>query len=65
MFPPWSWQSSKDAIVSGGAAETAGRVDPGARLEVLEGAGHIGFLTHASEVVRRVRRHLHEVRAAV
>ncbi len=38
---------------------------PGARFETIEGAGHIGFLTHRAEVVRSVRRHLRQVEAAV
>jgi pimeloyl-ACP methyl ester carboxylesterase len=56
---------SKDAIVSASRQKLLAESIPGARLEVVEGAGHIGFLTHASEVVRQVRRHLHEVNAAV
>lgn len=36
----------------------------GAQFEVIENAGHIGFLTHTTEVVRNVRRHLRKVKAA-
>src|SRR5208283_1357628 len=49
--------ASKDAIVSVSRQKLL--------AESIPGAGHIGFLTHASEVVRQVRRHLHEVNAAV
>ena len=56
---------SKDAIVPASRQRLLAQAIPGARLEVIEGAGHIGFLTHASEVVRQVRRHLQEVNAAV
>jgi 3-oxoadipate enol-lactonase len=37
----------------------------GAQFEVIENAGHIGFLTHTTEVVRNVRRHLRRVKAAL
>ncbi len=57
--------ASKDAIVSASRQRLLAELIPGARLEVVEGAGHIGFLTHATEVVRQVRRHLHKVNAAV
>jgi len=33
----------------------------GAQLTTLDGAGHIGFLTHRAEVARQVRRFLREV----
>jgi 3-oxoadipate enol-lactonase len=36
----------------------------GAQFEVIENAGHIGFLTHTADVVRNVRRHLRRVKAA-
>src|SRR3954469_6767259 len=35
----------------------------GARFESIDGAGHIGFLTHRAEIVRQVRRHLSRVKA--
>jgi pimeloyl-ACP methyl ester carboxylesterase len=35
---------------------------PGARFEPVEGAGHVGFLTHRREVARAVTRHLRQVR---
>lgn len=56
---------SKDVIVPAPRQKLLAQSIPSARLELVEGAGHIGFLTHASEVVRHVRRHLHEVKTAV
>jgi pimeloyl-ACP methyl ester carboxylesterase len=56
---------SKDVIVPVSRQKLLAQSIPSARLELVEGAGHIGFLTHASEVVRHVRRHLHQVKAAV
>lgn len=35
---------------------------PGARFERLEGAGHVGFLTHRSGVIRQVRQHLNRLK---
>ncbi len=57
--------ASKDAIVPASRQKRLAKSIPGAHLEILEGAGHIGFLTHASDVARRVRRHLHEVNTPV
>ncbi len=37
----------------------------GARFRAIEDAGHVGFLTHRSQVVRAVRRHLGRVAARV
>jgi len=37
----------------------------GSRFEVIENAGHVGFVTHRAQVVRDVRRHLRGVKAAV
>jgi len=34
----------------------------GARFEALEGAGHVGFLTHRAEIIRQVRGFLGQVR---
>jgi len=36
-----------------------------ARFATIDKAGHVGFLTHRSEIVRRVRRHLKGVQATV
>ena len=49
---------SKDAIVPAARQKLLAQSIPGARLEVLEGAGHIGFLTHRREIARQVQRHL-------
>ncbi len=46
---------SKDVIVPPSRQERLARSIPGARFELLEGAGHIGFLTHRSEALRHVR----------
>jgi pimeloyl-ACP methyl ester carboxylesterase len=35
---------------------------PGARFERLEGAGHVGFLTHRAGVVQQVRQHLNRLK---
>jgi 3-oxoadipate enol-lactonase len=56
---------SRDVIVSPARQKALAGVIPGARFEVLEGAGHIGFLTHRAEVVRQVRRHFRRIKAAV
>ena len=37
----------------------------GAQYEVVADAGHVGFLTHRTEFVRSVRRHLSRVNATV
>jgi pimeloyl-ACP methyl ester carboxylesterase len=49
---------SKDVIVAPARQLRLAKSIPGARVEVLEGAGHIGFLTHRREVARLVERHL-------
>lgn len=53
---------SKDAIVPAARQAQLARSIPGARLETLEGAGHIGFLTHRHELARRVVRYLGKVK---
>ena len=55
---------SKDAIVPASRQKLLAESIPGARLEVVEGAGHIGFLTHRAKLSAR-SGHLHEVNAAV
>ena len=37
----------------------------GARFEIIEGAGHVGFLTHRAAVMQSVRKHLRPVEAVV
>jgi pimeloyl-ACP methyl ester carboxylesterase len=56
---------SKDAIVSAARQKFLAQSIPGAKLELLEGAGHIAFLTHPQEIVRAVQRHLVGVKAVV
>jgi pimeloyl-ACP methyl ester carboxylesterase len=46
---------SKDVIVPPSRQKLLARSIPGARFELLEGAGHIGFLTHRSDALRHVR----------
>jgi pimeloyl-ACP methyl ester carboxylesterase len=52
IIPPARQRALADAIV-------------GARFQVVENAGHIGFLTHQAEFVRNVQRHLGQVKAEV
>jgi 3-oxoadipate enol-lactonase len=56
---------SRDVIVPAARQKALAQSIAGARLESVEGAGHIGFLTHRTEVVRHVRRHLLKVKASV
>jgi len=56
---------TKDAIVSEGRQRDLARNIAGASFESIEGAGHIGFLTHGAEVSRAIRRHLSQVKAAI
>jgi len=65
------WQIDAPTLVLGGtrdvvvpAARSRALADaiPGARFEPLEGAGHIGFLTHRDEVVRHVGSLIRQVR---
>jgi 3-oxoadipate enol-lactonase len=56
---------TKDAIVPLARQKLLAQSIPGARFELLEGAGHIGFLTHRREVARQLNRHLRKVKAAV
>ena len=52
---------SRDVVVPG-ASTGPGRRDPGRRFEALEGAGHVGFLTHRDEIVRHVGSLIRQVR---
>jgi len=47
---------SLDVIVPPTRQRALAAAIPGASFEVLEGAGHVGFLTHRTEVTRRVRK---------
>jgi len=53
---------SKDAIVPASRQVRLAQSIPGAQSETLDGAGHIGFLTHRREFARRVVRYLHNVK---
>lgn len=48
---------ARDAIVLANRQRDLARGVPDAQFESIEGAGHIGFLTHGAEVCRVVRRH--------
>jgi pimeloyl-ACP methyl ester carboxylesterase len=52
---------TRDVIVPCGRQRALASSVAGARFEAIEGAGHIGFLTHRAEVARQVRRHLSQV----
>jgi len=56
---------SKDVIVPAFRQKLLARSIAGARFESVDGAGHIGFLTHRAEIVRLVRRHLSKAKASV
>jgi pimeloyl-ACP methyl ester carboxylesterase len=45
---------SRDVIVPAGRQQGLASSIPGARFASLEGAGHVGFLTHRRELVRQV-----------
>jgi 3-oxoadipate enol-lactonase len=56
---------SKDVIVSSARQRRLADSIPGARFELMEGAGHIGFLTHRSETLRHVRALMKGVETSV
>jgi len=56
---------SKDAIVKPSRQMQLAQSISGARHELVEGAGHIGFLTHGVEMTRLVRRHLQRIKTPV
>jgi len=49
---------TRDAIVPVARQRSLAEAIPGARFEPLDGAGHIGFLTHRDEITRQVGRHV-------
>jgi pimeloyl-ACP methyl ester carboxylesterase len=53
---------SRDAIVPASRQKALASAIAGARFEMLEGAGHIAFLTHRAEVARHARRLLRQAR---
>ena len=53
---------SRDVVVPPARQRALAEAISGARFETLEGAGHIGFLTHRLEVARRVGRLLRMAR---
>jgi 3-oxoadipate enol-lactonase len=53
---------TRDAIVPRARQRALAAEIAGARFETLEGAGHVGFLSHRAEVARTVRQFLRQVR---
>jgi pimeloyl-ACP methyl ester carboxylesterase len=53
----------RDAIVPASRQRALATLISDARFAMIDDAGHVGFLTHRPEVVRRVRRHLRRVQA--
>ena len=53
---------SRDVVVPPARQRALAAAIPGASFELLEGAGHIGFLTHRTEVARQVRKLLRSLR---
>ncbi|MEO6812152.1 MAG: alpha/beta fold hydrolase [Isosphaeraceae bacterium] len=51
---------SKDMVVPPSRHHALADAITGARFETIDGAGHIGFLTHPGDIVRHVRRLVHD-----
>jgi pimeloyl-ACP methyl ester carboxylesterase len=56
---------SRDVIIPAARQRGLAEQIAGARFQLLENAGHVGFLTHTTEVVKNVRRHLRRVGSVV
>jgi pimeloyl-ACP methyl ester carboxylesterase len=56
---------ARDVIVPASRQQALAEAIAGARFELVPNAGHIGFLTHRTGVVRAVRSHLKQLKAAV
>lgn len=56
---------SKDAIIPVSRQKRLAQDVSGARFEAIEGAGHIGFVTHADSMARQVQAHFQRVKASV
>jgi len=56
---------SRDAIIPVSRQKRLAQEISGARFESIEGAGHIGFVTHADQIAAQVRDHLQRVKASV
>jgi len=63
--PTLDLAGAKDAIIPARRQQGLAQKISGARFEALEGAGHIGFVTHADAVVHQVRDHFQRVKASV
>ena len=55
----------RDVIVPADRQRALAEAISGARFEVVDDAGHIGFLTHRAEVILSICKHLKWVKAAV
>lgn len=53
---------SRDVIVPPSASRALASAIPGARFEQLEGAGHVGFLSHRLELSQLLASHLRQTR---
>ncbi len=51
---------TRDVVVPESRQRALAESIPGAQFVSLEGAGHIGFLSHRDEVARHIRRHVRE-----
>ena len=53
---------SRDVVVPADRQKALAASIPGARFQTLEGAGHVGFLTHRGEIAREVARFVGQMR---